>query len=40
MLREGSLALLLDSSSRYAKGYNNTSFTLVVIFNYSLDSKL
>jgi hypothetical protein len=40
MLREGSLVLLVDSSSRYTKGYNNVSFTLVIIFNYSLDSKL
>jgi hypothetical protein len=40
MLREGSLVLLIDSSSRHAKGYNNASFTLVIIFNYSLDSKL
>jgi hypothetical protein len=40
VLREGSLALLADSSSRHAEGCNNASFTLVIIFNYSLDSKL
>jgi hypothetical protein len=40
MLREGSLVLLVDSSSRHAKGCNNTFFALIAIFNYSLDSKL
>ena len=38
--QEGSSILVLEDALRDTKGYNNVSFTSVIIFDYSLDSKL